>query len=68
MSLHIARVLGGDAWWVHNQQPVNFDEMWMDDRADMLRLPGIVACAINRDALKTLCELAKDWNPVRYVD
>ena len=68
VSLHIARVLGGDAWWVHNQQPVNFDEMWMDDRADMLRLPGIVACAVNRASLKTLCDLAKDWNPVRYVD
>jgi 3'(2'), 5'-bisphosphate nucleotidase len=68
VSLHIARILGGDALWVHNGQPVNFDEMWMDDRADMLRLPGIVACAVNRDALKTLCELAKDWNPVRYVD
>ncbi|QDT53652.1 Inositol monophosphatase family protein [Caulifigura coniformis] len=68
VSLHIARVLGGDAVWVHNGQPVNFDEMWMDDRADMLRLPGIVACAVNRSSLKTLCELAKDWNPVRYVD
>ena len=68
VSLHLARILGGDAVWVHNQQPVNFDEMWMDDRADMLRLPGIVACAVNRESLKTLCELAKDWNPVRYVD
>jgi len=68
VSLHIARILGGEALWVHNGQPVNFDEMWMDDRADMLRLPGIVACAVNRDHLKTLCELAKDWNPVRYVD
>jgi 3'(2'), 5'-bisphosphate nucleotidase len=68
VSLHIARILGGDAVWVHNGQPVNFDEMWMDDRADMLRLPGIVACAVNRDSLRILCELAKDWNPVRYVD
>ncbi len=68
VSLHIARVLGGDAVWVHNGQPVHFGEMWMDDRADMLRLPGIVACAVNREALKTLCDLAKDWNPVRYVD
>jgi 3'(2'), 5'-bisphosphate nucleotidase len=68
VSLHLARILGGDALWVHNNQPVNFDEMWMDDRADMLRLPGIVACAVDRGHLKTLCELAKDWNPVRYVD
>lgn len=68
VSLHIARALGGDALWVHNQQPVNFHEMWMDERADMLRLPGIVACAMNRDSLTKLCELAKDWSPVRYAD
>ena len=68
VSLHLARILGGDAVWVHNGLPVNFDELWMDDRADMLRLPGIVACAVNRASLKTLVDLAKDWNPVRYVD
>lgn len=68
VSLHIARILGGDAVWVHNRQPVNFDELWNDERADMLRLPGIVACSANSQTLNTLCELAKDWNPNRYVD
>jgi 3'(2'), 5'-bisphosphate nucleotidase len=68
VSLHIARELGGDAVWVHNGQPVNFSETWMDDRADMLRLPGIVACAVNRKTLETLVNLAKDWNPVRYAE
>ncbi len=68
VSLHIARILGGDAVWVHNREPVHFGELWNDDRADMLRLPGIVACAINRQTLETLCNLARDWNPVRYVD
>jgi 3'(2'), 5'-bisphosphate nucleotidase len=34
--------------------------------ADMLRLPGIVACSANRETLATLCDLAKHWNPVRY--
>lgn len=66
VSLHIARVLGGDAIWVHNQEPVHFGESWLDDRADMLRLPGIVACATNRDTLLRLAELARDWNPLRY--
>ena len=41
---------------------------WLDDRASMLRLPGIVACAVQRETLDTLCRLAKNWNPVRYVD
>ena len=68
VSLHIARILGGDAVWVHNREPVHFNELWNDDRADMLRLPGIVACAINRRTLETLCDLARDWNPVRYTD
>jgi 3'(2'), 5'-bisphosphate nucleotidase len=68
VSLHIARILGGDAVCVHNREPVHFRELWNDDRADMLRLPGIVACAINRQTLETLCDLARDWSPVRYAD
>ncbi len=66
VSTQIARQLGGDAVWVHNGEPVHFREMWMDDTADMLRLPGIVACSPDRQILKTLCELARDWNPDRY--
>src|SRR5216684_1102567 len=42
-GLHLARVLGGDSLWVHNEQPVNFNELWMDERANMLRLHGIIA-------------------------
>ena len=68
VSLQLARILGGDAVWVHNGEPVHFRETWMDDRADMLRLPGIVACAVNRKTLGVLVELARDWNPVRYAD
>ncbi len=48
VSSQIARSLGGDAVWVHNREPVHFRELWMDDRADMLRMPGIVACSDNR--------------------
>jgi 3'(2'), 5'-bisphosphate nucleotidase len=66
VTLHLARILGGEALWVHNQEPVNFQEIWVDDRADMLRLPGIVACSANRETLETLCALAKEWDPVRY--
>ncbi len=66
VSLHLARILGGDAVWVHNGEPVSFRETWLDDRADMLRLPGIVACSANRETLSTLCRVAKDWNGERY--
>lgn len=66
VSLHLARILGGDAVWVHNGEPVHFGETWLDDRADMLRLPGIVACSANRETLATLCRVAKDWNGERY--
>lgn len=67
-SLQLARVLGGDSLWVHNREPVNFDKLWMDERANMLRLPGIVATSPDRAVLDTLCALAKDWNPVRYAE
>ena len=33
VSMHIARVRGGDAVWVHNRQPVHYRELWMDTRA-----------------------------------
>jgi 3'(2'), 5'-bisphosphate nucleotidase len=66
VSLQIARSLGGDAVWVHNGEPVHFRETWMDDRADMVRLPGIVACSPDRKTLATLVAVAKDWNPDRY--
>ncbi len=68
VSLHIDRILGGDALWVHNRQPVHFRELWNDERADMLRLPGIVASSANYQTLTTLCKLAQDWNPVRYAE
>ncbi len=68
VSLHIARLLGGDAVWVHTGRSVHFRDLWLDERADMLRLPGIVACAVNRATLATLVDLAREWNPNRYVD
>jgi 3'(2'), 5'-bisphosphate nucleotidase len=67
-GLHLARVCGGDSLWVHNGQPVNFEKLWMDERANMLRLPGIIATSSDRSILKTLCALARDWNPVRYAE
>lgn len=67
-GLHLARVLGGDSQWVHNRQSVHFRELWLDERANMLRLPGIVATSPDRAVLDTLCGLARDWNPVRYAE
>jgi 3'(2'), 5'-bisphosphate nucleotidase len=40
----------------------------MDERANMLRLPGIIATSPDRAVLDTLCALARDWNPIRYAD
>jgi 3'(2'), 5'-bisphosphate nucleotidase len=67
-GLHLARIAGGDSMWVHNEQPVNFNKLWMDERANMMRLPGIIATSPDRSILKTLCTLARDWNPVRYAE
>ncbi|APZ90780.1 inositol monophosphatase family protein [Fuerstiella marisgermanici] len=68
VSMHIARLLGGDAVWAHNGKPVHYRELWMDDRADMLRFPGVVACSEYASVNQQLCELAKDWSQVRYAD
>jgi 3'(2'), 5'-bisphosphate nucleotidase len=67
ISLHIARALGGDSVWVRDGRRVDFHETWLDERASMLRLPGIVATSVDRALLPRLCELARDWNPTRYA-
>ncbi|WP_437228174.1 inositol monophosphatase family protein [Planctomicrobium sp. SH661] len=68
VSQQLARLLGGNSVWVHNGEAVNFSETWMDDRAEMLRLPGIVATADSPEKLQVLTALAKDWSKVRYQD
>ena len=66
VCLHLARLLGGDAVWVRDGRPVHFREIWRDERASMLRLPGIVACAVDPAVTRTLVDLARDWSPHRY--
>ena len=66
VSLHLARILGGDAVWTDTGESVHFGELWMDERANMLRLPRIVACSAERETLKTLCAVAQGWSPDRY--
>ena len=67
-SLHGARVSGGDSVWVHNEKAVDFEQTWIDERAHIVRLPGIIATSADRSVLKTLCQLAHDWNRVRYAE
>ncbi|MGV2335463.1 MAG UNVERIFIED_CONTAM: hypothetical protein LVR18_15580 [Planctomycetaceae bacterium] len=31
VSMHIARVRGGDALWVHNREPVHYRSLWLDE-------------------------------------
>ncbi|MAG94137.1 MAG: inositol monophosphatase [Planctomycetaceae bacterium] len=68
VSLHIARALGGDALWCHDGRAVHFGELWNDERAEMLRLPGIVACSASPRKLQKLVNLARDWSRERYAD
>ena len=66
VCIHLARVLGGDAIWAHDGRPVDFRALWRDERANMLRLPGIVACATDRSLLAPLAAAARDWSRDRY--
>lgn len=68
VSLQIARILGGDAIWTDTGEPVHFRETWLDERANMLRLPRIIACAVDREALRVLKDVAQSWSPNRYDD
>jgi 3'(2'), 5'-bisphosphate nucleotidase len=64
--MQLFRILGGDAVWVHDGKPVDFHTVWRDERANILRLPGIVAASFDAGVLHKLVGLARDWNPVRY--
>jgi 3'(2'), 5'-bisphosphate nucleotidase len=66
VCMHIARRFGGDAIWVHDGRPVDFRQTWRDERANMIRLPGIVACASDRGVLPALADVARHWSVDRY--
>jgi 3'(2'), 5'-bisphosphate nucleotidase len=68
VMMHLCCLLGGSAVRVADGRPVDFRGIWRDERANMLRLPGIVACSYDADVLRKLVELAKDWNPKKYRD
>jgi 3'(2'), 5'-bisphosphate nucleotidase len=67
VCMHLARVLGGDAIRAHDGRRVDFREVWRDERANMFRLPGIVACATDRRVVTTLVEVARGWSTDRYA-
>ena len=68
VSMHIARVLGGDAVRADTREPVEYRDLWMDERASMLRFSGVIACSEDPVILDQLCELSADWSLVRYRD
>ena len=68
VSMHIARRLGGDAVRADNRQSVRYADLWMDERANMLRFPGIVACSEDPSIVDQLCGLACEWDLTRYAD
>ncbi|MBM4075842.1 MAG: hypothetical protein FJ267_09385 [Planctomycetes bacterium] len=63
---HLCQILGGDAVWVRNGEPIDFNQKWLDARAKMTRLSGIVACSLDRRILDRLANTARNWNPNRY--
>jgi 3'(2'), 5'-bisphosphate nucleotidase len=67
VCMHVARALGGDAIWVHGGTAVDFRRVWRDERANMFRLPGIVACASDPSVTPTLVDVARHWSTERYA-
>ena len=68
VCVHLARLHGGDAVFVRDGRPVDFRGVWRDERSGMLRLPGIVACALDQRTIATLVGVARDWSPLRYEE
>jgi 3'(2'), 5'-bisphosphate nucleotidase len=66
VAMHLARVLGGDAIRAHDGRRADFREVWRDERSNMFRLQGIVACAVDRRVLATLVDVARGWSTERY--
>jgi len=66
VSMHIARLLGGDAVRADTRESLRYADLWMDDRANMLRFSGVIACSEDRRIIDQLCDLAADWSLVRY--
>jgi 3'(2'), 5'-bisphosphate nucleotidase len=66
VCMHVARAFGGDAVWVHDGARAHFRRVWRDERANMVRLPGIVACASDPRIIPTLVDVARHWSPERY--
>ena len=67
-AAQIAAALGGGSVWCDTGEPVHFRELWLDERADMLRLPRVVATASDPAVLATLREVGRGWDPRRYRD
>jgi len=59
-------VLGGDAIRAHDGRRADFRVVWRDERSNMFRLQGIVACAVDRRVLATLVDVARGWSIERY--
>jgi 3'(2'), 5'-bisphosphate nucleotidase len=66
VCMHVARAFGGDAVWAHNGARVDFRRVWRDERANMFRLPGIVACASDPRVIPALVDVARHWSAERY--
>jgi 3'(2'), 5'-bisphosphate nucleotidase len=66
VMMHLFRILGGDAVRVGDGKPADFREVWRDERANLQRLPGIIAASTDAGVLRRLVELARHWNPARY--
>ena len=66
VTSHLARLFGGKSVFVRSGEPLRFDAPWRDQKANMLRVTGIVACSGNGDDVVKLTELTRGWHSDRY--
>ena len=68
VTSHLTQLFGGKSVFVETKREIDFREIWLDSKAKMLRIRGIVACSTNSDDLDTLCNLARHWSQDRYEE
>ena len=67
-AAQICTAFGGGSVWCDTGEPVHYRDLWTDEKADMLRLPRVVATAGDPAVLAALREVGRNWDPRRYRD
>jgi 3'(2'), 5'-bisphosphate nucleotidase len=62
VAVHLIRTLGGADRSVQDGRPIDFTQPRLDERTQMLRLPGTYACAVRPEDIDKLCRVGSQFD------